>query len=89
MMELRKVSRNHETKKPNCKAILASAVLVAGIMGCSVVTPKKTATVCSSQGMVMWNRQMEENPDMLTPEQKEFLLRNDYVHMRCVTVEVK
>ncbi len=85
MMRFRKEQKI--PKKP-LRKILAAAVLVSNIFGCAA-SPGRTETICSSRGMIMYDHRLHEDPHMLTPEDREFLLRNNHVHMRCVTVPAR
>lgn len=87
-MKLRQEQKNMRIPKKPLRTILAAAVLVSNIIGCAA-SPGRTETICSSQGMIMYDRRMDEDPQMLTPEDREFLLRNNHVHMRCVTVPAR
>jgi hypothetical protein len=87
-MKLRK-EQKQIPKKP-LRILLASAVLVSNIMGCAAFdSPRRTETYCTSRGMPMYDPRMDEEPNRMTPEDREFLMRNNRTHMRCVTVPAR
>jgi hypothetical protein len=89
LMKLRKEQNPREIQRKPLRTILAATVLVSNLMGCAAFdAPRRTETYCTSKGMAMYEPRMEENPN-LTPEDREFLLRNSHTHMRCVTVPAR
>lgn len=90
MMRCNRVEKEPKMKTRPFRALVVSAVLASGIMGCAAFdSPRRTQTICASQGMVMYDRSMDEEPRTLTQEDREFLLRNNHVHIRCVTVPAR
>lgn len=88
-MKLRKEQKPREVPRKPLRTILAAAVLVSNIMGCAAFdAPRRTETYCTTNGMPMYDPRMEEGSGM-TPEDREFLMRNNATHMRCVTVPAR
>ncbi len=89
-MKLRKEQKPREIPRKPLRAVLAAAVLVSTLAGCAAFeAPRRTETYCTTNGMPMYDPKMDEEPNRMTPEDREFLMRNNRTHMRCVTVPAR
>ena len=90
LMKLRKEQKRGEIPKKPLRNILAAAVLVSTLAGCAAFdAPRRTETYCTTNGMPMYDPRTDEEPNRMSPEDREFLLRNNHTHMRCVTVPAR